>query len=149
MNSILIDKFKVTAFDDGNGFGSPDDVGVQGFWNLYQNIFSLVNKLGIKPIALLNRETRDSESVSGGILDTSATCESIDVLNCRTSASSLPESPNKQRISKLQETFSVLEEEDACPICVCLLKLDVQTFGIYLQIMIQRIQFFLPNANII
>ncbi|XP_065880091.1 uncharacterized protein [Euphorbia lathyris] len=118
MNSILIDKFKVTAFDDGNGFGSPDDVGVQGFWNLYQNIFSLVNKLGIKPIALLNRETRDSESVSGGILDTSATCESIDVLNCRTSASSLPESPNKQRISKLQETFSVLEEEDACPICL-------------------------------
>ncbi|XP_065868411.1 probable E3 ubiquitin-protein ligase RHB1A isoform X1 [Euphorbia lathyris] len=107
MNSILIDKFKITAFDDGNGFGSPDDVGVQ-----------------------------DSESVSGGILDISATCESIDDLNCRTSASSLPESPKKQRISKLQETFSVLEEEDACPICLACVK-----------IMIQRIQFFFTKCE--
>ncbi|XP_065868894.1 uncharacterized protein [Euphorbia lathyris] len=41
--------FDVTVFDDGNGFGSPDDVDVQGFWNPYQNIFSLVNELGIKP----------------------------------------------------------------------------------------------------
>ncbi|XP_050231643.1 uncharacterized protein LOC126680549 [Mercurialis annua] len=41
--------FDVTVLEDANGFGSPDDVGIQGFWSPYQNIFSLVNELGITP----------------------------------------------------------------------------------------------------
>ncbi|EEF41121.1 uncharacterized protein LOC8283661 isoform X2 [Ricinus communis] len=40
--------FNVTVLED-DVFGSPDDVGIQGFWNPYQNIFSLVNELGITP----------------------------------------------------------------------------------------------------
>lgn len=41
--------FDVTVLVDDNGFGNPDDIGIQGFWNPYQNIFSLVNELGITP----------------------------------------------------------------------------------------------------
>ncbi|KAL5791235.1 hypothetical protein ACOSQ2_006123 [Xanthoceras sorbifolium] len=41
--------FEVKVLDDGNGLGSPDDVCIQGFWYPYQNIFSLVDELGIKP----------------------------------------------------------------------------------------------------
>ncbi|KAK1558399.1 hypothetical protein Q3G72_001903 [Acer saccharum] len=41
--------FDVKVVDDGNGFGSPDDVCIQGFWYPYRNIFSLVDELGIEP----------------------------------------------------------------------------------------------------
>ncbi|KAK2665618.1 hypothetical protein Ddye_004192 [Dipteronia dyeriana] len=41
--------FDVKVVDDGNGFGSPDDVCIQGFWYPYQNIFSFVDELGIEP----------------------------------------------------------------------------------------------------
>ncbi|KAK1561142.1 hypothetical protein Q3G72_034911 [Acer saccharum] len=41
--------FDVKVVDDGNGFGSPDDVCIQGFWYSYRNIFSLVDELGIEP----------------------------------------------------------------------------------------------------
>ncbi|WCJ39919.1 hypothetical protein M5689_020867 [Euphorbia peplus] len=41
--------FDVTVFGDGSACGSPDDVAFQGFWNPYQNIFSLVKDLGITP----------------------------------------------------------------------------------------------------
>ncbi|KAF5745769.1 phytoene dehydrogenase chloroplastic/chromoplastic-like isoform X1 [Tripterygium wilfordii] len=41
--------FDVTVLESGNGFSGADDVGIQGFWNPFQNIFSLVDELGIKP----------------------------------------------------------------------------------------------------
>ncbi|WCJ22762.1 RING/U-box superfamily protein [Euphorbia peplus] len=63
-------------------------------------------------------ESSDSESVDGGILDTSATCESIEDPDCKTSANSLPASPKKPEISKVEEILSATEEEDACPICL-------------------------------
>ncbi|XP_037495826.1 uncharacterized protein LOC105638513 isoform X3 [Jatropha curcas] len=48
-NHLCNQGFDVAVLEDSNGFGSPDDVGIQGFWNPYQNIFSLVNELGITP----------------------------------------------------------------------------------------------------
>lgn len=36
--------FDVTVLED-----SPDDIGIRGYWYPYQNIFSLVDELGIKP----------------------------------------------------------------------------------------------------
>lgn len=45
--------FDVTVLEGGvdSGFSSygPDEVGIQGFWYPYRNIFSLVDELGIKP----------------------------------------------------------------------------------------------------
>ncbi|XP_010531528.1 PREDICTED: uncharacterized protein LOC104807804 [Tarenaya hassleriana] len=42
--------FDVTVLDDGRGgLNTPDDVGIQGFWYPYRNIFSLVDELGVKP----------------------------------------------------------------------------------------------------
>ncbi|KAJ0076675.1 hypothetical protein Patl1_35997 [Pistacia atlantica] len=53
--------FDVTVLDDGNGFGSPDDVCMQGFWYPYQNIFSLVDELGIKPFTNWMKSAQYSE----------------------------------------------------------------------------------------
>ncbi|TYJ03570.1 hypothetical protein E1A91_A12G037500v1 [Gossypium mustelinum] len=41
--------YDVTVLDGGDGIGSPDNVGIEGFWYPYKNIFSLVDELGIKP----------------------------------------------------------------------------------------------------
>ncbi|OWM80442.1 hypothetical protein CDL15_Pgr019722 [Punica granatum] len=41
--------FDVTVLEDSNDFGSSDDVGIQGFWYPYKNIFSLVDGLGLEP----------------------------------------------------------------------------------------------------
>ncbi|KAK3412756.1 hypothetical protein EUGRSUZ_I01454 [Eucalyptus grandis] len=41
--------FNVTVLEDADDYGSPDGIGIQGFWHPYQNIFSLVDELGIKP----------------------------------------------------------------------------------------------------
>lgn len=41
--------FDITVLDGGTAFGRPDDLGIQGFWYPYKNIFSLVDELGIKP----------------------------------------------------------------------------------------------------
>ncbi|XWS67713.1 hypothetical protein CRYUN_Cryun04dG0029200 [Craigia yunnanensis] len=52
--------FDVTVLDGGDGLGSPDNVVIQGFWYPYQNIFSLVNELGIKPFTSWTRSAQYS-----------------------------------------------------------------------------------------
>ncbi|KAH1072419.1 hypothetical protein J1N35_024747 [Gossypium stocksii] len=52
--------FDVTVLDGGDGIGSPDDVGIQGFWYPYKNIFSLVDELGIKPFTSWKRSAQYS-----------------------------------------------------------------------------------------
>lgn len=59
------------------------------------------------------------ETISGGSFETLATCEDLEEPDCKTLASSLPISPKKPEISKLNEAIvSATEEEDACPICL-------------------------------
>ncbi|KAL9417493.1 hypothetical protein AB3S75_040469 [Citrus x aurantiifolia] len=53
--------FDVTVLDDGNGFGSPDDISMQGFWYPFRNIFSLVDELGIKPFTGWMKSAQYSE----------------------------------------------------------------------------------------
>ncbi|KAI3441192.1 Amino_oxidase domain-containing protein [Psidium guajava] len=59
--------FDVTVLEDADDYGSPDAIGIQGFWYPYQNIFSLVHELGIKPFtdsmksALYSREGLEVE----------------------------------------------------------------------------------------
>ncbi|KAJ4715951.1 Phytoene desaturase [Melia azedarach] len=53
--------FDITVLDGGNGFGGPDDVCMQGFWYPYQNIFSLVDELGIKPFTPWMKSAQYSE----------------------------------------------------------------------------------------
>ncbi|KAI6701017.1 hypothetical protein NL676_015341 [Syzygium grande] len=59
--------FDVTVLEDADDYGSPVEIGIQGFWNPYQNIFSLVDELGIKPFtnsmksALYSREGLEVE----------------------------------------------------------------------------------------
>ncbi|XP_022763013.1 uncharacterized protein LOC111308727 isoform X1 [Durio zibethinus] len=50
--------FDVTILDGGDGLGSPDNVGIQGFWYPYKNIFSLVDELGIKPFTSWTRSAQ-------------------------------------------------------------------------------------------
>ncbi|KAK9014711.1 hypothetical protein V6N11_005858 [Hibiscus sabdariffa] len=52
--------FDVTVLDGGGGIGSPDNVGIQGFWYPYKNIFSLVDELGIKPFTSWTRSAQYS-----------------------------------------------------------------------------------------
>ncbi|MBA0743137.1 hypothetical protein Gogos_005855 [Gossypium gossypioides] len=52
--------FDVTVLDGGDGIGSPDNVGIQGFWYPYKNIFSLVDELGIKPFTSWTRSAQYS-----------------------------------------------------------------------------------------
>ncbi|XVF67966.1 hypothetical protein PTKIN_Ptkin10aG0164600 [Pterospermum kingtungense] len=52
--------FDVTVLDGGDGLGSPDNVGIQGFWYPYKNIFSLVDELGIKPFTSWTRSAQYS-----------------------------------------------------------------------------------------
>ncbi|KAA3462813.1 Phytoene desaturase 3 [Gossypium australe] len=47
--------FDVTVLDGGDGIGSSDNIGIQGFWYPYKNIFSLVDELGIKPFTSWTR----------------------------------------------------------------------------------------------
>lgn len=54
-NHLCNQGFDVTVLDGGDGLGNPDNVGIQGFWYPYQNIFSLVNELGIKPFTSWTR----------------------------------------------------------------------------------------------
>ncbi|GLT86054.1 hypothetical protein SLE2022_042170 [Rubroshorea leprosula] len=54
--------FDVTVLDGGNGLGSPDNVGIHGFWYPYRNIFSLVDELGIKPFTNWTRSAQYSEA---------------------------------------------------------------------------------------
>ncbi|XP_074275699.1 uncharacterized protein LOC141599557 [Silene latifolia] len=57
--------FGVTVVEGGieSGFSSysPDDVGIQGFWYPYRNIFSLVDELGIQPFTSWMRSNQYSE----------------------------------------------------------------------------------------
>ncbi|KAG2706062.1 hypothetical protein I3843_05G076800 [Carya illinoinensis] len=48
--------FDVTVLE-----GSPDDVGIRGYWYPYQNIFSLVDELGIKPFTNWTTSAQYSE----------------------------------------------------------------------------------------
>ncbi|XP_057966422.1 uncharacterized protein LOC131156618 isoform X2 [Malania oleifera] len=47
--------FDITLLQEANDsglnstFGSPDDIGIRGFWYSYHNIFSLIDELDIKP----------------------------------------------------------------------------------------------------
>ncbi|MBA0562230.1 hypothetical protein Golob_007292 [Gossypium lobatum] len=52
--------FDVTVLDGGDGIGSPDNVGIQGFWYPYKNIFSLVDELAIKPFTSWTRSAQYS-----------------------------------------------------------------------------------------
>ncbi|KAE8659446.1 vacuolar ATP synthase subunit B family protein [Hibiscus syriacus] len=52
--------FEVTVLDGGDGIGSPDNIGIQGFWYPYKNIFSLVDELGIKPFTSWTRSAQYS-----------------------------------------------------------------------------------------
>ncbi|CAO2815648.1 unnamed protein product [Amaranthus hypochondriacus] len=57
--------FDVTVLEGGadSGFStySPDEVGIQGFWYPYRNIFSLVDELGIKPFTNWMKSAQYSE----------------------------------------------------------------------------------------
>ncbi|KAL9244834.1 hypothetical protein vseg_018555 [Gypsophila vaccaria] len=57
--------FDVTVLEGGieSGFSSysPDEVGIQGFWYPYRNIFSLVDELGIKPFTSWMKSAQYSE----------------------------------------------------------------------------------------
>ncbi|XP_021853364.1 uncharacterized protein [Spinacia oleracea] len=57
--------FDVTVVERGadSGFStySPDEVGIQGFWHPYRNIFSLVDELGIKPFTSWMKSAQYSE----------------------------------------------------------------------------------------
>lgn len=41
--------FDVTVLESGNDLGGLEEVGIRGYWYPYQNIFNLVDELGIKP----------------------------------------------------------------------------------------------------
>ncbi|OMO92711.1 Amine oxidase [Corchorus olitorius] len=60
-NHLCNQGFDVTVLDGGDGLGSPDNAGIQGFWYPYQNIFSLVDELGIKPFTNWTRSAQYSE----------------------------------------------------------------------------------------
>ncbi|XP_021753026.1 uncharacterized protein LOC110718499 [Chenopodium quinoa] len=57
--------FDVTVLEGGveSGFSTytPDEVGIQGFWYPYRNIFSLVDELGIKPFTNWLKSAQYSE----------------------------------------------------------------------------------------
>ncbi|KAJ7967129.1 Phytoene desaturase [Quillaja saponaria] len=48
-NHLCNQGFDVTVLEGNNDFGYPDNIGNQGHWSPFQNIFSLVDDLGIKP----------------------------------------------------------------------------------------------------
>ncbi|KAE8709254.1 vacuolar ATP synthase subunit B family protein [Hibiscus syriacus] len=53
--------FDVTVIDGGDCIGNPDDLGIQGFWYPYKNIFSLVDELGLKPFTSWTRSAQYSD----------------------------------------------------------------------------------------
>ncbi|KMT01356.1 hypothetical protein BVRB_9g213700 [Beta vulgaris subsp. vulgaris] len=57
--------FDVTVLEGGvdSGFSTytPDEVGIQGFWHPYRNIYSLVDELGIKPFTNWMKSAQYSE----------------------------------------------------------------------------------------
>ncbi|KAL5561241.1 hypothetical protein UlMin_030988 [Ulmus minor] len=54
--------FDVTVLEGGdNGFGGLDDVGIRGYWYPYQNIFSLIDELGIKPFTNWTKSAQYSQ----------------------------------------------------------------------------------------
>ncbi|KAI4350255.1 hypothetical protein L6164_004728 [Bauhinia variegata] len=53
--------FKVTVLEGDNDFGYPDTVGIRGYGRTFQNIFSLVDELGIKPFTNWTKSAQYSE----------------------------------------------------------------------------------------
>ncbi|KAI4375816.1 hypothetical protein MLD38_013640 [Melastoma candidum] len=53
--------FDVKVIEDNEGCGSGDDVCIQGFWHPYQNIFGLVDEIGIKPFKHWMKSAQYSE----------------------------------------------------------------------------------------
>lgn len=66
-------------------------------------------------------QSADSESVretvSGGSFDTIATCEGLEVADCKAQAISLIVTPRKSDVSKVNDSEAA-EEVDSCPICL-------------------------------
>ncbi|KAF7810761.1 NAD(P)-binding domain containing protein [Senna tora] len=53
--------FDVTVLEGDNGFGYPDTVATRGYYRTFQNIFSLVDELGIKPFTNWTKSAQYSE----------------------------------------------------------------------------------------
>ncbi|KAK4284874.1 hypothetical protein QN277_001650 [Acacia crassicarpa] len=53
--------FDVTVIEGDKGFGYPDTTAIRGYYRAFQNIFSLVDELGIKPFTNWTKSAQYSE----------------------------------------------------------------------------------------